>query len=230
MSRADGPVGAAPPPALDSAYPTSASPVRALLRPALIVLVSACDAAPTPAEAPTAARIVADNGEDGRPSWHLGVNLRGGGALSQDAAGLTLDGAPLVDDPAGPFVVDAAGARFVVAARVNGGPDTALLACAPPAPCRTVTDAGHPDRATISADGRLIAWVAAADGLPAVFAARFDGGPAVQLTNRDLRWTAGQPPDGFVPPPHEGPLAFTDDGRALVWTSPEGDHHAVLPW
>lgn len=207
--------------------------MRALLRPAFASILAACDAPAVPVQSPVVDRVVAaahDDGEDGRPSWHLDVRLAGGGALVQDAAGLRLDGAIVVADPAGPFVVDAAGARFVVAARVDGGPETALLACAPPSPCRTVTDAGHPDRATISPDGRSIAWVASADGLPAVFAARFDGGAAAQLTNRDLTWTPGQEPAGFVPPPHEGPLTFTDDGHALVWRAPDGEHRAVLPW
>jgi hypothetical protein len=100
-------------------------------------------------------------------------------------------------------------------ARVDGRPEAALLACAPPEPCHTLAQDVSPDR------------VASADGLPAVLVAPFDGGPAVQLTNRGLARPDGGPPLGFVPPPHLEPLRF-DDG-ALTWDSADGPHRAALP-
>jgi len=82
---------------------------------------------------------------------------------------------------------------------------------------------GAPDRVALSADGEQLAWVASADGLPAVFTAPYADGAPVQLTNRSVRRPKGQPPVGFVPPPvREGGLSF--EGDELVWEA-EGQ-----PW
>ncbi|MCB9746281.1 MAG: hypothetical protein H6741_17865 [Alphaproteobacteria bacterium] len=92
---------------------------------------------------------------------------------------------------------------------------------------RVVTKEGAPDRVAISEDGAWIAWVSGATGIASVYAQPFEGGEAVQLTNVDLTYTPGQAPEGFVPPPHEGPLLF-DEGR-LRWQAPEGPQEVKLP-
>ena len=205
--------------------------MRALLA---LLVVSACDGTqpppavgvPSPASEPSLRRVPGEETE-GNPTWELELSLAGGAVLRQSEAGVWLDDQPVALDPGGPVAVDAARARFVVVARVDGGPEAALLACAPPEPCRTLAQDGSPDRVALSDDGRTVAWVASADGLPAVFVAPFDGGPAVQLTNRGLARPDGGPPPGFVPPPHLEPLRFADG--ALTWDSADGPHRAALP-
>jgi hypothetical protein len=93
----------------------------------------------------------------------------------------------------------------------------------------TRSDLGTPDRLAISADGSLLAWVSASpQGIAAVFVAPLEGGAAVQLTNVGLQRDGIGPPEGFVPPPHAGPLAFDGAGH-LVWSAPDGSHFAALP-
>jgi hypothetical protein len=91
----------------------------------------------------------------------------------------------------------------------------------------TLITEGAPDRVAISADGQWLAWVSGATGIASVWAMPFAGGPAVQLTNRDLVRVPGVEPVGFVPPPHLGPLLIEDD--VVRWTSPAGPHEVPLP-
>ncbi len=89
---------------------------------------------------------------------------------------------------------------------------------------------GRPDRVALDAAGERVAYVAAADGIAALWVVPFAGGEPVQLTNVGLASAPrepGQPPEGFVPVPHRGPPVF--DGDRLTWTSPEGEHAVELP-
>jgi len=209
--------------------------MRAL--PIVSLLACACSVDPPPgqtarptldAHETTKIHVEPSMGEtEGDPFWELERRLAGGQGLVQSARGLALDGRMIVQDPLGPVVIDARGARFVVAERLDGGPASRLLACAPPAPCRVVVDQGSPDRAAIAPDGQQIAWVASVDGLPAVFVAPFDGGAPTQLTNVGLSPGVGGPPNGFVEPPHGDPLRF--EGGALAWDAPGGAVRVVLP-
>ncbi len=94
---------------------------------------------------------------------------------------------------------------------------------------RLVSD-GSPDRVAITADGRWVAYVSGQTGIASVWVVPFDGGEPVQLTNVGLEAlprTPGAPPEGFIPPPHEGPLVI--DGEWITWSSPEGEHAVRLP-
>ncbi|MCB9743584.1 MAG: hypothetical protein H6740_13370 [Alphaproteobacteria bacterium] len=90
-----------------------------------------------------------------------------------------------------------------------------------------ITKDGAPDRVAISEDGEWIAWVSGASGVASVYAAPFEGAPITQLTNVDLAHVPGQAPEGFVPPPHQGPLRI--EGHRVVWDSPEGPQEVPLP-
>lgn len=92
---------------------------------------------------------------------------------------------------------------------------------------RILVAEGTPDRVAISPDGSKIAYVAPAYGIASIWIIPFEGGNPLQLTNVGVRRDGPGRPDGFVPPPHRGPLRF--DGDRLVWESPEGTHEAVLP-
>jgi hypothetical protein len=71
---------------------------------------------------------------------------------------------------------------------------------------------GAPDRPALDPSGQWLAYVASADGLPAVFVAPVAGGPSRQLTNEALVRRKGSPPEGFVPPPVTGDgLRFVGD-------------------
>lgn len=208
--------------------------MRATL-PLLLALVTACDADPMPAgadappsvEVDAAHQLRAGDETEGAPSWEIDRTLADGTVLRQSERGVFLDGERVAEEPIGPVVIDDAGRRFVVAERLNGGPEARLIACAPPAPCHALVASGQPDRAALSPDGRTVAWVDAADGLPAIFVGDFDGGAPTQLTNVDLPPPNGGPPQGFVPPPHVEPLRFAGD--RLTWTAPDGEHHLELP-
>jgi hypothetical protein len=91
----------------------------------------------------------------------------------------------------------------------------------------TLVTEGAPDRVAISADGAWVAWVSGATGIASVWAMPFAGGPATQLTNRDLVRVIGEEPVGFVPPPHTAPLQI--EGDSVRWTSPAGAHEVPLP-
>ena len=83
------------------------------------------------------------------------------------------------------------------------------------------------DRPALSPDGETVAFVSGHTGIASVWVMPFAGGEPIQLTNRDLTRIPGQAPEGFVPPPHRGPLRF--DGDRLVWESPDGGQEVGLP-
>ncbi len=87
--------------------------------------------------------------------------------------------------------------------------------------------ATSPSQPVISDDGSLVAFVDGRTGLTALWLQSFDGGEAVQLTNRDLVRVPGQAPEGFVPSPDAGDLAF-DVGR-LTWTAEGVPRSVALP-
>lgn len=203
--------------------------------PLLFALLTGCDADPMPegADAPpspqadAAHQLRAGDETEGTPSWELERTLADGAVVQQTENGVFIDGARVAGEPLGPLMIDGAGRRFVVAERLDGGPEARLIACEPPSPCRALVAQGQPDRAALSPDGRTVAWVDAVDGLPAIFVGDFDGGDPTQLTNVDLPPPNGGPPPGFVPPPHLEPLRFAGD--RLVWTAPDGEHSLELP-
>ena len=90
----------------------------------------------------------------------------------------------------------------------------------------TLATGGRPGRLAIQPGGQaggtvMVAWVASPQGLPQVFAGSADGRAAPRaLTNTDLRYTPGQAPVGFVPPPLGQSLRF--DGDWLRWEAPDG--------
>ncbi len=103
---------------------------------------------------------------------------------------------------------------------------------------RILADEG--DRPALAPDGERLAFVSGRTGIASLWILPFEGGQAVQLTNRDLRSPAvseapldgpvhppGQAPPGFVPPPHQGPPRF--EGDRLVWDGPDGPHEVALP-
>lgn len=86
------------------------------------------------------------------------------------------------------------------------------------------------DRPALSPDGQQVAYVSGDTGVASLWVMPFGGGGAVQLTNVDLDTSGacpGQPPAGFVDPPHRGPPRF--DGDRLVWDAPDGPHAVALP-
>lgn len=98
----------------------------------------------------------------------------------------------------------------------------------------------HGDRPALSPDGEQVAFVSGRSGIASLWLVPFDGGEPIQLTNRGLTSPAvspahldgpvhppGQPPAGFVPPPHSGPPRF--DGDRLVWDAPDGPQEVALP-
>jgi len=78
----------------------------------------------------------------------------------------------------------------------------------------------HNDRAAFSPDGTDIAFVSDRTGIPAVFVLHRASGDVEQLTNNDLRRVPGRAPDGYVPPPVDGPLRWTDAG--IAYDGPTG--------
>lgn len=90
----------------------------------------------------------------------------------------------------------------------------------------TLATGGRPGRLAIQPGGQaggtvMVAWVASPRGLPQVFTGSADGRIAPRaLTNADLRYTPGQAPEGFVPPPLGQTLRF--DGDWLRWEAPDG--------
>jgi hypothetical protein len=99
---------------------------------------------------------------------------------------------------------------------------------------RVTALAGAEELEAVSPDGRFVAFVAAPDGLAAIFAVEIPrAGEAprtpTQLTNRDVkRGPPGQAPPGFVPVPDRGPLLWLD-ARTVAWTAGGAEYRAVLP-
>lgn len=168
---------------------------------------------------------------DSLPVWEGTWDLAGGHTLRQGETGLWLEQGQsnrlLAQEPVGTPALSADNSRFVFTRRdpvpvVHGE----LLACAAPDwQCRVVA---HGDRAAISPDGTQIAWVDVETGLASVWVGSFDGQERTQLTNQGVVSAGtGSPPPGFVPPPHQGPLSFSQD--ALTWNSPDGTQTVELP-
>jgi hypothetical protein len=88
-----------------------------------------------------------------------------------------------------------------------------------------LTLATTPSQPVLSDDASRVAYVDGRTGLTALWLQPVDGGEAIQLTNHDLVRTPGQAPEGFVPSPDAGDLAF-EPGR-LTWTA-EGVPQSVL--
>lgn len=197
------------------------------MRHVFLLLLAACGSADTPApvEAP--------------PTDEVDV--------TPDApAEVTAEGMTLEREKGGAIVlVDASGARRTLAehstislahsedgtraawvALPEGGPMGVLtvLDLAPGADPRALAR-GAVDRVALSPDGAHVAYVRGGV-YPRMEIVAVDGGEPRVLTNEDLVRTPGKAPEGFVPPPHEGPPRF--DGDRLVWEAPDGTHE--VPW
>ena len=210
----------------------------AILRPtstrvsALIILALALGACAEdqPVEVETERRPALDGDFDG--AWPLARGARlvqVGGALSLEWGD---DARPLADEMVGAPAISADGTRLAFAHR---GPtqtdavsvlDRVELTDRGPVTQRMVST-GAPDRVAISPDGAWVVYVHNATGLASLWAAPFDGGAPVQLTNAGLQRTPGEAPLGFVAPPVDGPPEVSAD--EVWWTSPDGEHAAVLP-
>ncbi|MCB9763703.1 MAG: hypothetical protein H6739_28295 [Alphaproteobacteria bacterium] len=165
------------------------------------------------------------------PVVHHGVWSVADATLRQSDAGLTLErdgGARLlaVDMVGVPAI---AGDRVAFAHRDGAAEVSALdvLSVSEPEGRRRIVDRGSADRVGLSEDGAWVVWVWGVTGIASVWAAPFEGGDPVQLTNVGLKPTPGQAPAGFVAPPHRGPLTVVDG--EVRWTAPDGPHAVALP-
>ncbi|MFH1466193.1 MAG: hypothetical protein ABIO70_17540 [Pseudomonadota bacterium] len=172
-------------------------------------------------------------------------SLACGAALTLEPGGqlqlFTREGVrPLEGVTVGEPAVSADGKRLAWSRAPSQPPETeiAVLACeggAWAAPCRLAGGPGSPDRVAITPDGAWVLWFSSAGGVPALWAAPFAGGDPKQITNRGVTREGaapGQPPAGFVPPPHMGAprVEALGDGRYLArWEAPDGPHTAELP-
>ena len=78
---------------------------------------------------------------------------------------------------------------------------------------------GYEDRPAFSPDHSRIAFFSGRSGYAALYVATFTGtelSEPVQLTNINLEHRLGGPPEGFVPPPDDGIVTWTD---AIRWTA-----------
>ncbi len=174
-------------------------------------------------------------------TWSLAcgaaMQLEPGGTLTL----FTRDGArriggEVVGDPA----VAGDAMRFAFGHAPVARPETvvATMACVDGAwgePATLVEGPGSPDRVAISSDGAMVVWFSGASGLTSLWAVPFEGGDAQQLTNLGVTRDdapSGQPPQGFVPPPHRGApsIEALDDGHyRVIWDSPNGEQAVELP-
>ncbi len=122
-----------------------------------------------------------------------------------------------------------AGDRVVWARREGKG--SALYALEPGSTPRRLLAEGTPDRPALSPDGERVVFTWSRTGIASLWTMPFAGGEPTQLTNLGLERaprTPGQPPAGFVPPPHRGPPEVGADGL-VRWEGPDGLHELRLP-
>ena len=209
--------------------------MNVLHRIKLVLLLAAAGCAPEPPPGPETDLVPLHDEE-----WAVargGRLILSGVELSHEAPqshGLQGEGGPVVtilaEEVGGLPAISADGTRWALSRR-GDGPGLSVLDVVELGPAglrqATVVTEGAPDRVAISADGRWVAWVSGVSGVASVWAMPFDGGPAIQLSNRDLVRVVGEAPAGFVPPPHRAPLQI--EGGVVRWTSPVGAHEVALP-
>lgn len=202
----------------------------------LVLLLAAAGCAPEPPPGPETDLVPLHDDE-----WPVALGGRlvlSGVQLSYEAphpaAGLQHQDGPtvtiLAEETVGLPAISADGARWALSRQAPGPGLSALDVVelsAAGLTQKTLVSEGSPDRVAISADGQWVAWVSGVTGVASVWAMPFDGGPAVQLTNRDLVRVLGEEPAGFVPPPHMSPLQI--EASTVRWTSPVGAHEVPLP-
>jgi hypothetical protein len=197
-----------------------------------LALLVACTTATDPLSEPQP--LLAEAGAP--PRLHASWPLFDGAAVRLEDGRLSLeqgpDSWPVATDVIGVPTLDAEGTRFVYCRQAVGLGLSSIEAWGRTEDGswdgpRVLDD--HADRPAISPDGERVAFVSGRTGVASIWLVPFAGGEAMQLTNVALedRRVPGQPPDGFVAPPHQGPPRF--DGDALVWDAPDGHHRVVLP-
>jgi hypothetical protein len=197
----------------------------------LVFLVS-CTTASTPLPEPDLLLAEAGAPPRLRASWPL---LDGATARLTDGhlwLGQGGEEWEIATDVIGVPAIDGAGTRFVYCRQADGHGLSSIEAWAR-------TEVGgwdgphvlddHADRPALSPDGERVAYVSGRTGIASIWLVPFAGGEAIQLTNAGLEnnRVPGQPPAGFIAPPHEGPPRF--DGDALIWDASDGHHRVVLP-
>lgn len=141
----------------------------------------------------------------------------------------------------GPDVLQGAafrpGANTLVIARAVGSPLPDLFAVNLETGHETqLTDwPGYEDRPCFSPDGSRLAFFSGRTGLPALYVVNLAETPgliepaaATQFTNVGLEThkRVGAPPEGFVSPPEDGKVSWTDAG--ITWTA-RGESIVVTP-
>jgi hypothetical protein len=220
--------------------------------PLLALLLCACSEPPVSAEpvagSPAGVQALreAPPAESDLPpmkqgSWSLAcgaaLELEPGGPLQLlEREGLRALGGQAVGTPA----ISADRARLAWSQAPQARPETVVSALSCEGgrwgePRSLVEGPGAPDRVAISPDGAWVVWVSGASGVASLWAAPFAGGEAQQLTNLGVERSLaapGQPPPGFVAPPHMGPpvIEVLGEGRYRVqWQAPDGEHALELP-
>jgi len=162
--------------------------------------------------------------------------LAGGASLRLSASTLILDQGSgewaIAEQVYGAATIDGHGARLAYCRRGDGIDTTAIEVWQHDPDAGTWTGPrrlADGDRPALSADGEWLAYVSGVTGIASIWLIPFTGGEPVQLTNVGVGRpdVPGQPPAGFVPPPHRGPPSF--DGDRLGWEAPDGSHAVDLP-
>lgn len=163
----------------------------------------------------------------GRVPWATFV-----AACAPDAARTTpLDGSGLVDhvDARSPRIRTPDGTREIEVRRRVDNLFTELVAIEHRSDGDRervlVGGSAMPDRAALSPDGTVVAYVSGVSGVASVWTVPFAGGAPLQRTNVGLARPRGGPPPGFVDPPLDGAPWFVGD--ELRWTVPGGGEAAA---